>query len=138
MRYFFIIIISLLSLNVSNAQSKSDLQKEVSSLKMEIKKLNLYISDLERQIDSLQNSRNFTNEIIASDTTAVNLYQCKAITLSGKRCSIRQNRVLIIAGSINKKVKYMNPLPLHLQAERFIQVQGVVNITSIQTGKKFI
>lgn len=87
MKYFIIIIISLLSLNVSNAQSKSDLKKEISSLKMEIKKLNLYISDLEREIDSLQNRKNSTGEIIASDTTAVKLYQCKATTSSGKRCS---------------------------------------------------
>ncbi len=87
MKYFITIIILLLSLNISNAQSKSDLKKEVSSLKMEIKKLNLYISDLEKQIDSLQNSKNSTSEIIAADTTAVKLYQCKAITLSGKRCS---------------------------------------------------
>ena len=56
----------------------------------------------------------------------------------GRDVLVQQNQVQIIAGSINKRVKYKNPLPLHLQAERFIQVQGVVNITSIQTGKKFI
>lgn len=57
MKYLIIIIISLLSLNVSNAQSKSDLKKEVSSLKMEIQKLNLYIEDLESQIEILQSNK---------------------------------------------------------------------------------
>lgn len=87
MKYLIIIIISLLSLNVSNAQSKSDLKKEVSSLKMEIQKLNLYIEDLESQIEVLQSNKDSSIEESSPDTIAVKLYQCKAITNAGKRCS---------------------------------------------------
>lgn len=88
MRNFIFIVFSLISVISLNAQSKSDLKKEVSSLKMEIKKLNLYIEDLENQITILQSGKKDTyNEESLPDTCAVKLYQCKAITQAGKRCS---------------------------------------------------
>lgn len=72
MRNFIFIVFSLISVISLNAQSKSDLKKEVSSLKMEIKKLNLYIEDLENQITILQSGKKDTyTEESLPDTCAV-------------------------------------------------------------------
>ena len=82
--FLFLIFIPVLSFS----QSKTELKNEISSLKMEIKKMNEYISDLEKQLEYYQKQSTRKGiEEISIDTVATKQNQCKATTLSGKRCS---------------------------------------------------
>lgn len=87
MKYYLLLIICFLNFNTTNAQSKEELKSVISSLKMEIEKLNSRIAELENQISILQKNESSQTEVLNIDTCAVKQNQCKAITQAGKRCS---------------------------------------------------